>query len=61
MLISLRAEAKESLPWTAFFVPSVPNRARRLVGSELLALVESVGPASFLQALMASTWFWWMR
>lgn len=44
----------ESLPWTAFFVPSYPYLALIELGASYLALRELVGPIKFLHFLIAS-------
>jgi hypothetical protein len=49
---SLFALTNESLPCTAFLVPSVPYRALIDLGAYFLALSELVGPINSLQALI---------
>jgi len=46
-------EPKESEPWTAFFVPSVPNLARIESGFYVLATAVLVGPMTFLHSWTA--------
>jgi hypothetical protein len=51
---SLVADYTESLPWTAFFVPSVPKRALIEFGASALAFSVLVGPINYLHPFMAS-------
>lgn len=51
---SLSADCGESLPWQAFFVPSVPKLALMLCGAYFLAFSLLVGPRVFRQRLIAS-------
>jgi hypothetical protein len=46
--VSLFIEPIESLPCTAFLVPSVPNAARNVLGAVYLATIELVGPINYL-------------
>jgi len=50
---SLVADSTESLPWTAFLVPSVPNIALRELGASYLAYAEFVGPINCLHPFIA--------
>ena len=50
---SLLALSVESLPWTAFLVPSVPKTALNELGASLFATSELVGPMNYLQPEMA--------
>ncbi len=52
--ISLLAVFIASLPWQAFWVPSVPYNALKLWGAYYLAVREFVGPINFLHLLTAS-------
>lgn len=49
-----KADWGESLPWQAFLVPSVPNKALILPGAYFFAFSELVGPITFLHLLTAS-------
>lgn len=49
-LFSRAEDVKESLPWTAFLVPSVPNKALREPGASAFAFAVLVGPMKLLQA-----------
>lgn len=46
--VSFLADSSESLPCTAFLVPSVPNKALRDPGASAFAYAELVGPMKFL-------------
>lgn len=48
------ADCGESLPWTAFLVPSYPYLALIELGAYYLAFKELVGPMKVLHFLMAS-------
>jgi hypothetical protein len=50
---SLLTLGPESLPWTAFLVPSVPNTDLRDEGTLCLATIELVGPISYLHFSIA--------
>lgn len=51
--VSLAADSLESLPWTAFLVPSVPKTALRDYGFSALAVSEFVGPMKSLHPAIA--------
>lgn len=50
----LSTDCGESLPWTAFLVPSSPYLALIELGAYSLAFNEFVGPIKFLHFLIAS-------
>lgn len=51
--ISRAADSVESLPWHAFLVPSVPNKALSDFGASAFAVWVFVGPMNCLHFLIA--------